>query len=139
MTIKELQKIAHKDSVSKGFWGTIASELGADSSLKNKRNLSELLMLIVTELGEACEALRKDNRQSFGLDGDEVVTTEELFDVTKNINHGKWTKDTFEDELADAMIRICDLAESEGIDLEWQIQKKLEYNKTRPKKHGKKF
>lgn len=46
---------------------------------------------------------------------------------------------SFEVELADAIIRIMDLAESEGIDLEWQIKKKMEYNKTRPRKHGKEF
>jgi NTP pyrophosphatase (non-canonical NTP hydrolase) len=46
---------------------------------------------------------------------------------------------SFEMELADAVIRIADLAESQGIDLEWQISKKLEYNQTRPQKHGKAF
>ena len=116
MTIKELQEKSHKIAVEKGFWGNVAKELGVDSSLKERRNLGELLMLIVSELGEALEALRKGKRQD-----------------------GKWTKDSFEDELADAMIRIGDLAESEGIDLEWQIEKKMEYNKSRPEKHGKKF
>jgi NTP pyrophosphatase (non-canonical NTP hydrolase) len=76
-------------------------------------------MLIVSELGEACEALRTGMRQ----DG----------------KNKEWYKDSFEDELADAMIRICDLSESEGIDLEWQIKKKMKYNQTRLYKHGKKF
>ncbi|KKM14494.1 hypothetical protein LCGC14_1705600 [marine sediment metagenome] len=122
MTIKQLCKISHKTAVEKGFWGEVGRNCGTNSAIyKNNgltRNLSELLMLIVSELGEACEALRKGNRQ-----------------VLKK----QWKKDTFEDELADAMIRIGDLADSEGIDLEWQIKKKLEYNKSRPYKHGKKF
>jgi NTP pyrophosphatase (non-canonical NTP hydrolase) len=105
MNIKEVQQESHQIAVDKGFWE------------EGKRNLSELLMLVVSELGEACEALRKDNRQINKI----------------------WRKDAFEDELADAVIRIFDLAESEGIDLEWQIRQKLDYNKTRPKKHGKKF
>ena len=134
MNIKNLQKIAHTLAVEKGFWSKICPHCkGASKKWKGgtcpecfcnplygkKRNLSELLMLIVSELGEACEALRSGKRQhAVGFN---------------------WEKDTFEDELADAIIRICDLAESEGIDLQWQIKKKLEYNKSRPEKHGKEF
>ena len=111
MTISELCEEAHAIAKSKGFW-----EVFEDGSVK-KRNLSELLMLCVSELGESCEALRRGDLQK-----DEI-----------------WRKDTFEDELADTMIRIGDLAKSEGIDLEWQIEKKLEYNRTREYKHGKIF
>jgi len=108
MNLKTLQKQSHAIAVSKGFWG---------KNGKKKRNLSELLMLCVTELAEACEALRKGNLQK-----DKV-----------------WRKDTFEDELCDTTIRIFDLCESENIDLEWQIEKKLAYNRKRPKRHGKLF
>ena len=51
----------------------------------------------------------------------------------------KEIKDTFEDEIADAAIRIFDLAGGLGIDLDFHIQQKLAYNKTRPFKHGKKY
>lgn len=122
MRIKDLQKQAHALAKQKGFW-----EILPDTKKVAPRNLSELLMLIVTELGEACEALRKNLRQD--------VISQAANCRTK----GEWLKDTFEDELADAVIRICDLAESEGINLEWQIKKKMEYNKTRPIKHGKQF
>ena len=105
MTIKQLQVICHQLATDKGFW-------------EGDRNMGELLMLIVSELGEALEALRKDKRQ---------------------IKYNDWKKDTFEDELADVAIRLFDLAESEGINLTWQIEQKLEYNKTRPPKHGKLF
>lgn len=130
-------------AVEKGFWGKAASNLGVDSSLKTKRNLSELLMLIVAELGEACEALRKNKRQVFSEDYYNTNPVEEKDGVFNGgfrfSNISRWEKDTFEDELADAMIRIADLAESEGIDLEWQIEKKLAYNEKRPYKHGKSF
>ena len=43
------------------------------------------------------------------------------------------------DEIADAFIRICDLAGGLEIDLERHVRAKLEYNKTRPAKHGKKY
>jgi NTP pyrophosphatase (non-canonical NTP hydrolase) len=48
-------------------------------------------------------------------------------------------KDTFEDEIADTVIRLLDLSEGLGIDIEKHIRLKLEYNKTRPHKHGKKY
>jgi NTP pyrophosphatase (non-canonical NTP hydrolase) len=84
---------------------------------KKKRNLGELIALIHSELGEALEALRKGNRQ----------------------NEANWNKDSFEVELADAVIRILDLAESERIDLEKEILAKLAYNEDRPYKHNKNF
>ena len=40
-------------------------------------------------------------------------------------------KDTFEDEMADTVIRILDICGKMKIDIEWHIVKKLEYNKLR--------
>ncbi len=71
------------------------------------RNFLEKLMLIVSECGEACEAYRKDD----------------------------WPN--VKEELADVAIRLFDLAEAFGIDIESEMAKKIEYNKTRPYKHGK--
>lgn len=39
-------------------------------------------------------------------------------------------------ELADAVIRILDLCENEGIDLERAIEEKMDFNETRPHRHG---
>ncbi len=120
MILKELCKKAHNMAIEKGFWETF------ENGTAMPRNNSELLMLIVTELGEACEALRKNNRQKIdsSLSGD------------KRIN---WKKDTFEDEIADTFIRLADMCEALGIDIEWQIEQKMRYNETRPHKHGKAF
>ena len=131
MTIKELCKQAHRIACEKGFWGIQRSRC------KTKRNVSELLMLVVSELGEACEALRKGERQSKYF-RHEKIGSDGFADIHSKLIP-KWQKDTFEDELADAIIRICDLAEAEGVDLEWQIKNKLSYNKKREYKHGKKF
>jgi len=124
MQIKELCKEAHKIAIDKGFW-----ELDKNKKLKF-RNQSELLMLIVSELGEACEALRKNNRQ---------VQPKSLGQKRRFDLQGTWEKDTFEDEIADVFIRLGDMCEALDIDIVWQIKKKMEYNKTRPKKHGKAF
>ena len=48
-------------------------------------------------------------------------------------------KDTFGDEIADALIRIFDLAGGFGIDLDFHVSQKLRYNATREYKHGKKY
>ncbi len=106
------------DNQKKGFWET-------------PRETGTLLMLMVSELAEALEADRhgrKANIPQFdeNLDKEGFVTA---FKV--NI------KDTFEDELADAMIRILDYCGRHDIDIEWHITKKLEYNRTRERKHGK--
>jgi len=91
--------LCHSIAKEKGFWN-------------KDRNVAEMLMLIVTELGEACEAHRKN---IFGLE----------------------SKDTFEDELADAFIRLFDMCSGLGIDVERQIKWKLDYNSRRPFLHGK--
>ncbi len=42
-------------------------------------------------------------------------------------------------ELADVVIRCFDMADYYGIDLEASILEKMEFNRTRPYRHGKKF
>ena len=71
-------------------------------------------MLIVSELGEAVEAHRSGR---FGLE----------------------RKDTFEDELADTVIRIFDLCGGLGIDLEKQMIWKTTFNKRRQVRHDKRY
>jgi len=43
------------------------------------------------------------------------------------------------EELGDAVIRIADLAEFLGIDLEKEIERKMRINEKRPFKHGKRY
>ncbi len=100
-TVSGWIKECHGAACDKGFWD-------------KKRNVGEMLMLIVSELGEAIEAHRG----------------------------GKWglgKKDTFEDELADTAIRLFDLCGGLVIDLEKQIAWKMSFNRTRARKHGKKY
>jgi NTP pyrophosphatase (non-canonical NTP hydrolase) len=60
-------------------------------------------------------------------------------DVDFNDAFSKLVKDTFEDEIADAVIRLFDMSAGLGIDLESHIMAKLRYNANRPKMHGKKY
>jgi NTP pyrophosphatase (non-canonical NTP hydrolase) len=94
LSVQEMCGLCHSIAKSKGFWD-------------KERNVGEALMLIVTELAEAMEAHRKQD------------------------------KENFDEELADTFIRLFDLCGGLGIDIEAQIMKKCEKNKTRPYKHGK--
>lgn len=125
MNIKEIQREIHQVNVEKGFW-------------EDRKNVGEVLMLIVSELGEALEAHRSGKSadyQSFAqFTETQNATGEEYAELFRD-----YMKDTFEDEIADTVIRIFDMCEGFGIDLEAHIVAKLEYNKTRPYKHGKKY
>lgn len=51
----------------------------------------------------------------------------------------KCDQENFEEELADVCIRIFDLCGLKGIDLEKNINDKMEVNRDRPYKHGKNY
>lgn len=126
MTINELITKAHSAAKAKGFWD-------------QERNTGELLMLIVSECGEALEAHRKgriaknrDLLNSFNVAERMManglvtivrgkprqpgsVTTEETMDFKELFEF--LLKDTFEDELADIVIRIADLCGGYGLEI----------------------
>lgn len=121
--LNEFCKINNQNVRVKGFWDDMHNaikhlkESGADEALINATKnafISQKLDLIHSELGEATEAMRKQN---YGLE----------------------RKDTFEDEIADVLIRLCDLCGELDIDIEKQIEWKFNHNKTRENKHGKSF
>ena len=81
-------------------------------------NKAEQLLLIHSEISEAAECLRKDDKQSGHI---------------KNYL-------AIEEELADAVIRICNYCYANDLRLANAILEKLEFNKTREFRHGgKKF
>lgn len=157
MNINELIKRAHENAVSKGFYGSgfcpdcnnykscnleYKEDSGCCDSYNADKNIGELLMLVVSELGEALEAHRKNNFTEF----DEYSISElslDSFDKFDSPEEKKafelCIKDTFEDELADACIRIFDMCGYLNIDLEKHIELKMKYNETREYKHGKRY
>jgi len=119
---------ANKD---KGFYD------GYDPS--DDRQIIEKLFLITSEVAEAGEAMRDSIRVD---DADSTART-----ILRTCNNGlifksefkTHVKDTFEDELADILIRTLDLAGWLDIDIEAHVEAKLKYNSTRPNKHGRNF
>ena len=81
---------------------------------ESPRATGEVLMLVVTELAEAMEAYRTGNPESDKLPGFSRM----------------------EEELADTIIRLLDLAEERGFRLEQAVLAKMAYNDGRPYRHG---
>ena len=82
------------------------------------RSIAEAIALMHSELSEALEAARHDDPPS-----EKIPTYSQV-----------------EEELADAVIRIMDTAYHEDLDVGGALLAKIEYNWTRPHKHGgKKF
>ena len=119
--LNELGKQIHQDCIDKGFYDT-------------PRELGTLLMLIVSEVAEANEAARinkfADPQLVLEMNPENCGITRDFLDLVK---------DTFEDEIADTIIRLLDLCAYMNIDIEKHISLKLAYNKTRPYKHNKLF
>jgi len=97
-----LNQQCHGAAVHGGWWSD------PKTGERIQRNTGEILMLIVSEVAEGMEGHRK------GLKDDALPH-----------------RDMLEVELADAVIRIFDLAGSKGYDLGTTIAEKLAFNLTR--------
>ena len=120
MEIQQLAKRIYTNNVEKGFWD-------------KPRNVGEMLMLVVPELGEAIEAHRKERFADWQYYAEFESGLDENYPFEAAI------KDTFEDELADAIIRLLDMSEGLNIDIQKHIEAKLTYNQSRPRLHGKAY
>ena len=125
--LRQLRERIHQGNVVKGFWD-------------KERNFGELLMLVTSELSEALEAHRSGklaNRSKYLNDVMHAPAFHEKAIERKAFE--EHIKNSVEDEIADAVIRLLDMATGLNIDLEWHIMAKLEYNKGREHKHGKAY
>lgn len=102
--VDELVVVCHGAAFAAGWW----TNLKTGEDLRQANNVPEKLMLTVSELGEAMEAHRK------------ALQDDHLPDF-KGV----------EVELADAIIRICDLAGAKEYRLGEAIAAKLAYNAQR--------
>lgn len=109
---------ARVHEANKNWWVTL------DTGEPIERNVGQLLMLVVSELSEAMEGHRKNLP-------DDKLPHRSMFEV----------------ELADAIIRILDIAGGFGLDLGGAFEEKLAFNaqredhkiEHRKQTHGKKY
>lgn len=94
--------VCHDASVAGGWWHDTATGDWKD------RNIGEMFMLMVTELAEAFEGIRKDKK-------DDHIPSRPSEEV----------------ELADLMIRLFDYAGSKNLDLDGAIRDKMNFNRDR--------
>ena len=104
--LDDLAEEVHKNAIEKGFWDRTADPIF----------VAKQMMMIVSEVSEAMEAVRKE------MDPEQIS-----------------------DEFADIIIRTLDLyagmAEAGYVtkSLDYAIKQKMERNTHRPKKHGVRF
>jgi hypothetical protein len=109
---KDLVYFCHGQANENGWW----TELGTGRDLTStdypkvqpNKNVGELLCLVHSEISEAMEGHRK-------LLMDDKLPHRTMLEV----------------ELADALIRICDMSGGLGLDLAGAVAEKLVYNATR--------
>ena len=104
--LDDLAQEIHDIAIEKGFWPEEPDDIF----------IAKQLMMIVSEVTEAMEAIRKDK-------GEQEIT----------------------DEFADIIIRTLDLyagvvgAGYSKLSLDNSLREKMEFNKSRPHKHGVRF
>jgi NTP pyrophosphatase (non-canonical NTP hydrolase) len=110
MLISEIQEQVHQTAVAHGWW---------EGTTQENCPVAEKIALMHSELSEALEEWRSPTQMPdfYNIDGKpEGIAV----------------------ELADCIIRILDLAGFMEWDIEKALKLKMEYNETRPYRHGNK-
>ena len=120
LTIQSLVEQSHSTALNKGWYGDDG---------KQERNFGEVIALMHSELTEALE----DYRNGHGLDELYYLQGMEGTETERTLNAKPCGIPI---EFADVIIRIADTCGRHGIDLETALKIKMEYNESRPYRHG---
>jgi len=107
--LNELKVEVHENAVKKGFW--------------DKENVLRNVFLVITEVCEAVEAERKGRYADKKAYIDEITqkgslnTSVDMFNKMKDTAFCSRIKDSVEDEVVDALLRLLDLAGYHNTDL----------------------
>jgi NTP pyrophosphatase (non-canonical NTP hydrolase) len=112
MLISEIQEQVHQTAVAHGWW---------EGTTQENCPVAEKIALMHSELSEALEEWRSSD-----------LSNPPIYTDIRNKPEGIAV------ELADCIIRILDLAGFMEWDIEKALKLKMEYNETRPYRHGNK-
>ncbi len=133
MRINDMVKEAHETAKSKGWWD-------------EEKSFGEVIALMHSEFSEALEEARDgidynvtyyECKNPQACPDDQCICGACWSDRPNKCRFAKPCG--IPSELADCVLRIFDACGRYGIDLEQAIRVKMEYNKNRPYKQGKKF
>ena len=117
--LNELAKQIHANAVKKGFY---------DKPLE----FGTHMMLVVGELSEAMDAHQHDNiAAKFHPCMLRADNCTQLFE--------QGIKNSVEDEMTDALLLLLGKMHDMGMDIDFHVAAKTQYNRTRPYKHGKQY
>jgi NTP pyrophosphatase (non-canonical NTP hydrolase) len=126
-------KLNGLNELSKQF-NSFVVEMGFDNN-----DIPLRIALIHSEVSEAFEAYRKDKYANINKYNENVISIDKSDEKFKELFENTM-KDSFEDELADSIIRLLDLCGKLNINIEKHIELKMRYNEMRGYKFGgKKF
>ncbi len=116
MRLTDIQHLVHKTAVEHGWW---------ENTTKKDCPVPEKLCLIHSEVSEALEEYRNSTQPIYFIEQENPALA-----GTRAKPEGIVI------ELADVIIRILDLCGFMGWDIEQALILKMEYNDTRPYRHG---
>ena len=119
MNLNELAKEAHQIAVDHGWW-------------EKEPSFGDLVALMHSELSEALEEYRADR----GMVWHKVEEIKARYPGESDVKLVSCKPEGIAVELADCIIRILDWMGKEGVDMEAVIREKMDYNRTRPYRHG---
>ena len=139
MRINEMVEQVHQTAREKGWWNACAKRFLHATKVPYelveedvKKLVPEKLCLIHSEISEALEDYRNDE-MAIVYENAKGVRVKAPLGEAHDLGYKPCG---FPSELADAVIRIADLAGALGIDLEAAIVQKMSYNRQRPFRHG---
>lgn len=129
-TISELQFHAHENAKAKGFWARFDD--GRAIPPRTPLESAGLLMLVVSEVSEAMEAIRVNEPPIWqqGPEHGQKIFPDDVKWSVRGKPEGPLA------ELADVVIRVMDFCGAHGWDLQTAIELKMAHNATRSHRHG---